>query len=173
MKVGFTRFFCLMHDNLIKDIEDIIGDIAQYYGCYLVGIMFAPARRRDSGVILRAYVDAEGGVNISQLSDISKELGMILDVKDLIKFKYTLEVSSPGVNRVLLKFNDYEKYKGKRVKISLKNKINGRLNLIGEIVDLERSESDEGPCVKILDEIENKIRVINFFQIKKGNLLVV
>lgn len=161
-----------MHNNLIKDIEKIIEDIAQYYGCYLVGIVFVPARR-DSGVILRAYVDAEGGVNISQLSDISKELSMILDVKDLIKFKYTLEVSSPGVNRVILKFNDYEKYKGKRVKISLKNKIDGRLNLIGEIVDVENNEPDENSCIKIFDEIENKTKVLPFFQIKKGNLLVI
>ncbi len=161
-----------MHDNLIKDIEKIIEDIAQYYGCYLVGIVFVPARR-DSGVILRVYVDAEGGVNISQLSDISKELSMILDVKDLIKFKYTLEVSSPGINRVILKFNDYKKYKGKRVKISLKNKIDGRLNLIGEIVDVENNEPDKNPCIKIFDEIENKTQIVPFFQIKKGNLLVV
>lgn len=172
MKVGFTRFFYFMHDNLIKDIEKVVEDIAQYYGCYLVGIVFVPGRG-DSGVILRVYVDAEGGINIAQISDISKELSMILDVKDLIKFKYTLEVSSPGIERIILKFNDYEKYKGKRVKISLRKKIDGRLNLIGEIVGVENSGSDENPGVKIFDEIENKTQLIPFFQIKKGNLLVV
>ncbi|MDA8272704.1 MAG: ribosome maturation factor RimP [Deltaproteobacteria bacterium] len=161
-----------MHDNLIKDIEKLIEDIVIYYGCYLVGVVFVPARR-DSGVILRVYVDAEGGVNISQLSDISKELSMILDVKDLIKFKYTLEVSSPGINRIIVKFSDYEKYKGKKVKISLRKKIDGRVNLIGKIIDVENSEPDKNPSIKIFDEIENKTQIVPFIQIKKGNLLIV
>ncbi|MHB8232245.1 MAG: ribosome maturation factor RimP [bacterium] len=159
-----------MHENLIKDIEKIIEDIVPYYGCYLVGAVFFPARN-DSGAILRVYADADNGVNISMLSEISKELSMILDVKDIIKFKYTLEVSSPGINRVLLKFNDYKKFKGKRVKISLKNKIEGRLNLIGEITDTYGE--NENPGITIFDEIEKKPRAVSFFDIKKGNLLIV
>lgn len=159
-----------MHKNLIKDIEKIIEDIVPYYGCYLVGTVFFPARK-DSGAILRVYVDADNGVNISMLSDISKELGMILDVKDIIKFKYTLEVSSPGLNRVLLKFNDYIKFKGKRAKISLKNKIAGRLNIIGEIIDAY--EEDENRHITIFDEIEKKPLAVVFDEIKKGNLLVI
>ena len=159
-----------MHENLIRDIEKIIEDIVPYYGCYLVGAVFFPARK-NTGAILRVYVDADGGVDISALSEISKELSMILDVKDIIKFKYTLEVSSPGINRVLLKFNDYKKFIGKRVKIALKNKIEGRINLIGEITDT--SGEDENPGVTIFDEIENKPRTVGFCDIKKGNLLVV
>jgi Uncharacterized protein conserved in bacteria len=98
---------------------------------------------------------------------------MILDIKDLIKFKYTLEVSSPGINRIIIKFSDYEKYKGKRVKISLRKKIDGRVNLIGKIIDVENSEPYANPSIKIFDEIENKTQIIPFIQIKKGNLLIV
>ncbi|MHB1660909.1 MAG: ribosome maturation factor RimP [bacterium] len=159
-----------MHENLIKDIEAIIEDIVPYYGCYLVGAVFSPARK-DSGAILRVYADADNGVDISMLSGISRELGMILDVKDTIKFKYTLEVSSPGINRVLLKFNDYKKFKGKRAKISLKNKIEGRLNIIGEITDAYGE--GENRRVTIFDEIEKKPLAVVFDEIKKGNLLVV
>ncbi|MCL4532912.1 MAG: ribosome maturation factor RimP [Deltaproteobacteria bacterium] len=159
-----------MHENLINDLERIIEDIVPYYGCYLVGAVFFPAKK-NSGVILRVYVDSEKGVDISVLSEISKEIGMILDVKDIIKFKYTLEVSSPGVNRVLIKFNDYEKFIGKRAKIVLKNKTEGRINLIGEIAEV--SDGDKNKKVSILDEIENKIVKVDFYDIKKGNLLVV
>ena len=159
-----------MHENLINDLERIIEDIVPYYGCYLVGAVFFPAKK-NSGVILRVYVDSEKGVDISVLSEISKEIGMILDVKDIIKFKYTLEVSSPGVNRVLIKFNDYEKFIGKRAKIVLKNKTEGRVNLIGEIAEV--SGGDENKKVSIFDEIENKIVKVDFCNIKKGNLLVV
>ncbi len=159
-----------MHENLINDLERIIEDIVPYYGCYLVGAVFFPAKK-NSGAILRIYVDSEKGVDISVLSEISKEIGMILDVKDIIKFKYTLEVSSPGVNRVLIKFNDYEKFIGKRAKIVLKNKTEGRINLIGEIAEV--SDGDKNKKVSILDEIENKIVKVDFYDIKKGNLLVV
>ena len=159
-----------MHENLINDLERIIEDIVPYYGCYLVGAVFFPAKK-NSGAILRIYVDSEKGVDISVLSEISKEIGMILDVKDIIKFKYTLEVSSPGVNRVLIKFNDYEKFIGKRAKIVLKNKTEGRVNLIGEIAEV--SDGDKNKKVSILDEIENKIVKVDFYDIKKGNLLVV
>ncbi len=159
-----------MHENLIKDIEKIIEDIAPYYGCYLVGAVFFPARK-NSGAILRVYIDADKGVDISALSEISKELSMILDVKDVVKFKYTLEVSSPGINRVLLKFNDYKKYIGKRVKIALKNKIEGRMNLIGEITGAYGEDENSG--ITIFDEIEKKPRAVSFCDIKKGNLLIV
>jgi ribosome maturation factor RimP len=159
-----------MHENLINDLERIIEDIVPYYGCYLVGALFFPAKK-NSGAILRVYVDSEKGVDISALSEISKEIGMILDVKDVVKFKYTLEVSSPGVNRILIKFNDYEKFVGKRAKIVLKNKIEGRVNLIGEIAEV--SGGDKNKKVSILDEIENKTVKVDFCDIKKGNLLVV
>ncbi|MHB1600385.1 MAG: ribosome maturation factor RimP [bacterium] len=135
-----------MHENLIKDIEKIIEDIVPYYGCYLVGAVFFPAKK-NSGAILRVYVDADNGIDISSLSEISKELSMILDVKDIIKFKYTLEVSSPGINRVLLKFNDYKKFIGKRVKIALKSKIEGRTNLIGKITDASGGYGNPGVTI--------------------------
>ena len=159
-----------MHENLINDLESIIEDIVPYYGCYLVGAVFFPAKK-NSGAILRIYVDSEKGVDISVLSEISKEIGMILDVKDIIKFKYTLEVSSPGVNRILIKINDYKKFIGKRAKIVLKNKTEGRVNLIGEIADV--SGADENKKVAIFDEIKNKTVKVDFYDIKKVNLLVV
>lgn len=170
--MGYARFFCFMHENLAKDVENIIEEILLYYGCYLVGVVFLPAE--TGGVVLRVYIDSDGGIKVSQLSNVSKKLSMILDIEDMIKFKYILEVSSPGVNRVLFKFKDYEKYKGERVKILLKNKIDGRLDLVGIITDTENADAgSDGAKIKILDEVGNKDRIIPFFKIAKGNLLVV
>ncbi len=171
--MGYARFFCFMHENLAKDVENIIEEILLYYGCYLVGVVFLPAIE-TGGVVLRVYIDSDGGIKVSQLSNVSKKLSMILDIEDMIKFKYILEVSSPGVNRVLFKFKDYEKYKGERVKILLKNKIDGRLDLVGIITDTENADTgSDGAKIKILDEVGNKDRIIPFFKIAKGNLLVV
>ncbi len=165
-----------MHDDLLKKIEEIAEDIAKYYGCYIIGSLFVSSLK-DKGVVLRIYVDAEGGVNISQLTNISKELSMILDIKELIGFKYNLEISSPGIDRVIFKIKDYIKFKDKRVKISLNKKINGRLNFIGKIIDVSDITNKTGEKellnanIKIYDEIDNENYAIPFLQIKKANLI--
>ncbi|MCL5673643.1 MAG: ribosome maturation factor RimP [Deltaproteobacteria bacterium] len=165
-----------MHDDLLKKIEELAEDIAKYYGCYIVGALFVSSLK-NKGVVLRIYADAEGGINISQLTDISKELSMILDIKELIDFKYNLEISSPGIDRVIFKIKDYIKFKDKRVKISLNEKINGRLNFVGKIIDVSDITNKTGEKellnanIKIYDEIDNKNYVIPFLQIKKANLI--
>ncbi|MHB1645580.1 MAG: hypothetical protein ACYCSW_03595 [bacterium] len=161
---------------MLKKIEELAEDIAKYYGCYIVGALFVSSLK-NKGVVLRIYADAEGGVNISQLTDISKELSMILDIKELIDFKYNLEISSPGIDRVIFKIKDYIRFKDKRVKISLNEKINGRLNFVGKIIDVSDITNKTGEKellnanIKIYDEIDNKNYVIPFLQIKKANLI--
>ncbi|MHB1680084.1 MAG: hypothetical protein ACYCTB_06180 [bacterium] len=165
-----------MHDDLLKKIEELAENIAKYYGCYIVGSLFVSSLK-NKGVVLRIYVDAEGGVNIPQLTDISKELSMILDIKELIDFKYNLEISSPGIDRVIFKIKDYIRFKDKRVKISLNKKINGRLNFIGKIIDVSDITNKTGEKelldanIKIYDEIDNENYAIPFLQIKKANLI--
>lgn len=155
-----------MHENLIKEIEKITEDIASDLDAYLVGAVFSSAKG-ENGVVLRVYVDSEGGIDIERITNISRELSMVLDIKDFIQFKYSLEVSSPGVNRVMLKIGDYEKYKGNKVKISLKSKIDGRLNFIGKIV------GTDAESITVADEISVKVYNIPFSQVKKGNLQIV
>jgi ribosome maturation factor RimP len=180
-----------MHDDLLKKIDELAEDIAKYHGCYIVGSVFVSSLK-NRGVALRIYADAEGGISISQLTDISKELSMVLDIKELIDFKYNLEVSSPGIDRVIFKIKDYIRFKNKRAKISLNEKINGRLNFIGKIIDVSdlidqtgEKVSSELPNtdlnnsgsniinanIKIYDEIDNKNYIISFSQIKKANLI--
>ncbi|MHB8291403.1 MAG: hypothetical protein ACYDEG_02920 [bacterium] len=161
---------------MLKKIEELAENIAKYYGCYIVGSLFVSSLK-NKGVVLRIYVDAEGGVNIPQLTDISKELSMILDIKELIDFKYNLEISSPGIDRVIFKIKDYIRFKDKRVKISLNKKINGRLNFIGKIIDVSDITNKTGEKelldanIKIYDEIDNENYAIPFLQIKKANLI--
>jgi ribosome maturation factor RimP len=180
-----------MHDDLLKKIDELAEDIARYYGCYIVGSLFVSSLK-NRGVALRIYADAEGGISISQLADISKELSMILDIKELIDFKYNLEVSSPGIDRVIFKIKDYIRFKNKRAKISLNEKINGRLNFIGKIIDVSDLIDQTGAKVsldslnadlnkagsniinaniKIYDEIDDENYVISFSKIKKANLI--
>ncbi|MBK5273482.1 MAG: ribosome maturation factor RimP [Desulfuromonadales bacterium] len=67
--------------------------------------------------VLRLFIDKEGGVTLDDCATVSHELSAILDVEEVISDHYTMEVSSPGLDRPLKKLQDYERYSGRLVKI--------------------------------------------------------
>ena len=67
--------------------------------------------------VLRLFVDKVGGVTLDDCADLSHELSAVLDVEDVIESHYTLEVSSPGLDRPLKKVQDYERYIGRLIKV--------------------------------------------------------
>lgn len=74
-------------------------------------------KREGRDMMLRLFLDKDGGVTLDDCSAVSRELSEILDVEDVIQGHYTLEVSSPGLNRPLKKEADYERYRGRLVKV--------------------------------------------------------
>ena len=75
---------------------------------------------REAGkMVLRVFVDTEGGIKLDDCAQLSQELGDLVDNSGITKDAYVLEVSSPGLDRVLKKESDFVKYRGKRAKISL------------------------------------------------------
>lgn len=74
-------------------------------------------KREGRDMVLRLFLDKDGGVTLDDCSAVSRELSEILDVEDIIPGHYTLEVSSPGLNRPLKKEADYERYRGRLVKV--------------------------------------------------------
>ncbi len=95
-------------------IKIIADDILAPLDMELVDLEY---KREGKQMVLRLYIDKEGGVTLDDCAIVSRELSAVLDVEDLISGKYVLEVSSPGVNRPLKKAEDYEKYVGKLVKV--------------------------------------------------------
>ncbi len=85
--------------------------------------------------IVRLYIDKPGGVTIDDCSDISHQAGDILDVHDVPPAAYTLEVSSPGLNRPLSRDKDFLAYRGQQISIKTSIKIEGMRNLRGLLVD--------------------------------------
>jgi len=112
--------------------------------------------------ILRVYIDTEGGVTISDCQRISSALSQELDKLDLINYKYTLEVSSPGINRLLKKPEHYRWALGKQVEIDLAaEKIKGYLRNVDENGILVASPAGERtipfPAIskaKVMEEIQ-------------------
>ncbi len=87
--------------------------------------------------VLRFFIDKSGGITVEDCSDVSREIGVILDVKDIITHAYNLEVSSPGLDRPLTKEGDFLKYKGRKVKIKTKLPISGRRNFSAYLDDFK------------------------------------
>lgn len=86
--------------------------------------------------VLRIYIDKPGGVNHGDCETVSDQVGTLLDVEDLIPDRYTLEVSSPGIERGLYKRADYERFTGNRVKLKTSEPLGGQRNFRGRLLGL-------------------------------------
>lgn len=87
--------------------------------------------------MLRIFIDRPGGVSHAHCEAVSNEVGVLLDVEDLIPHGYTLEVSSPGIERGLYKPGDYARFAGSRVKLKTLQPINGQRNFHGKLLGIE------------------------------------
>ncbi len=95
------------------------------------------------GTVVRLVIDGPDGVTLDQCSLVSRQASAILDVEDPISHAYTLEVSSPGLDRKLYSEGDYHRFRGRRVKVRMKPSYREHRVLVGELVGLE------GPTVLV------------------------
>lgn len=102
-------------------------------GMELVDVTFRPEGGRR---ILRVTLDRPGGITLDDCEEISNALSALLDQEDPIPQSYYLEVSSPGVDRPLVREEDYRRFAGQQVKITTYAPIDGRKNWQGELIGL-------------------------------------
>lgn len=88
-------------------------------------------------LVLRIFIDKPGGVSHADCEMVSNQVGALLDVEDLVLHRYTLEVSSPGLERGLYKLSDYQRFAGSRVKLRTAEPINGQRNFRGKLIGLD------------------------------------
>ena len=119
------------------DIEELIRSTVQTMGFELWGVEYFPQGRNG---LLRVYIDRESGVNVDDCVSVSRQLSGLLDVEDPITHAYTLEVSSPGMDRPLYTFIQYQQFLGSLVHIRLKRPFENRKNYKGQIIKTENDE---------------------------------
>ena len=90
----------------------------------------------QNNFVLRIYIDKPGGVTHGDCETVSKQIGTLVDVQDVITNRYVLEVSSPGIERGLYKRADYERFSGSRVKVKTSQPIDGQRNFRGKLLGL-------------------------------------
>lgn len=110
--------------EIVKQVEDLLQPILEAQGVELVELQLLRPRRGRS--TLRIFLDREGGITLEEISRISRVLGELLDVHDVIPESYHLEVSSPGLTRPLKKPADYQRYVGRVVRITTRAPWDGR-----------------------------------------------
>ncbi|MBB5022573.1 ribosome maturation factor RimP [Desulfurispira natronophila] len=122
-------------ETISSSIAELAQPMLEEQGLELFDVEFFNA----SGWILRISIDKPGGVSLDDCERVSVELGHLLDVEDLISRRYTLEVSSPGVNRKLRHSEDYRQYAGRLARVRTREVL---LNTRLHIGYLERVEGD-------------------------------
>ncbi len=118
---------------LRQKIYDMALEVAADEGVELYDVQIQGGGKRT---LVRVFIDKDGGVTINDCERVSNSLSALLDVEDLIKSPYTLEVSSPGIDRPLIKQRDFERNVGKLVKIVTSEKINNQTFFKGRIIDV-------------------------------------
>ncbi|TKJ30292.1 ribosome maturation factor [bacterium (candidate division B38) B3_B38] len=118
-------------ETIRKKVEEIAERVASSEGMELVLVEY---KQQGGRWVLTVYIDKEGGVGLSDCQNISKQLSTIFDVEDIVPHRYTLEVSSPGLNRPLVKEQDFIRFRGRKVKIETLNPIEGRKRFIGRLI---------------------------------------
>ncbi len=117
-------------DSTINRVWEIAAPLVADEGMEIIDIELRHEGRR-AGRVLRLYLDKEGGPRLDDLARVSRQLRDLLDIHAAVDGLYTLEVSSPGVNRLLKRLEHFVRFVGKRVRVRTKEMIGGRRSFLG------------------------------------------
>ena len=146
-------------EKIAEKVENLIMPNVSELGLELVDVEYI---QDGAYFFLRVYVEKlEGDISLEDCAALSNAIEERVDA--VIEDKFFLEVSSPGLERPLKKIEDYERFKGEKAKLLLKNKIDDTRNIVGYLVIAENG-------IIYLD-IDGLIHEINFEEIKKANLV--
>ncbi|PLX99870.1 MAG: ribosome maturation factor [Desulfuromonas sp.] len=158
----------MTHKSVQEQLEELLEPVLEGLGFELVDLEY---RREERGWVVRLFVDRETGVNLDDCVQVSREVGVLLEVEDPVPHAYHLEVSSPGMDRVLKKPRDFERFVGQSVKVKTLESLDPdgrghqRKTFAGELLGLFDGQ------VKILQQDSKGGEVtLPFAQIERANL---
>ncbi len=117
-----------------QQITDLLGATIEALGFELWGVEYLSQGRHS---LLRVYIDAEQGITVEDCALVSQQVGSVLDVEDPITGEYTLEVSSPGMDRLLFRLDQYPGFVGEIVDLRLRTPFEGRRKFKGVLTGIE------------------------------------
>lgn len=142
-----------------EQLQQLVEPAVNAVGFELWGLEYHSRGRTST---LRVYIESPDGVSVDDCAQVSRQISSVLDVEDPISGEYTLEVSSPGVDRPLYKLEQYRQYVGYRVKVRLRVPFEGRRGMTGL---LRGTEGDE-----VLLVVGDEEYVLPFSSIERANI---
>jgi ribosome maturation factor RimP len=124
-------------------------------------------KRERGGFLVRLFVDKDGGIGLDDLQSVSEEVSAILDAEDPVPTAYTLEVSSPGLDRPLKTEADYRRFVGRLARLSSYEPVEGRRHWLGRLTSFE-----DGVVGIALQSEKGKVALVPFAKISHGRLEV-
>jgi len=143
-------------------VSEIAAAAASENGVEFVQSEISGTKRNPT---VRVYIDKPEGVSLEDCSTISRVIEAVLDADDFISHSYTLEVSSPGLERGLFSLSDFERFAGHRVKVKTSREVGGRKSFGGMIVGVDGDEV-------VLDDRTHGIVRIPFEAVSRANLRI-
>jgi len=128
-------------------IGDMLEPGIRSLGYELVGVEYQSGGK--GGGLLRVYIDSADGISADDCQKVSYQVSGVLDVEDPIPGHYTLEISSPGLDRLLFRPEDFERFAGQQVKLRTASPVDGRRNFKGRLVGMR-----DGQVVIEQDDVE-------------------
>ena len=146
--------------SLEERLTEMLTPSVEDLGYELVGVEYIRAGKHST---LRVYIDQEEGILVEDCAAVSRQVSAIMDVEDPITNEYTLEVSSPGLERPLFSAAHYEAFAGETVKVQLRMPIQNRRRWKGVISSVD----GEIICINV-DGVEERFALSN---IQKANIV--
>jgi len=139
----------MAHANIDGELVAELATVADQAGCELIHAEFR-------GGTLRMFLDRPDGVTLEDCASVSREVSAILDVADFSKGRYTLEVSSPGLDRQLYGPKDYERFCGRLVRVThVDPETSRKATFVGRLAAFRPGERDEDGEITVCEEDEN------------------
>jgi ribosome maturation factor RimP len=145
----------MLRDQLIELLQPVVVNL----GYELWELEYAA---RSGGGLLRLYIDSPQGISLEDCERVSRAVSAIMDEKDPITGQYTLEVSSPGLDRVLRTAEHFARFSGERVKVETTTAVNGRKRFAGRLTEVSDGQialEIEGGLIRLPIDAIHKARV--------------
>jgi ribosome maturation factor RimP len=151
--------------NEIRSLEARITVLAEQIAASMgLEVVLVEIKGEGNSSILRTYIDQPSGITLDDCERFSKRFSVALDVEDWIPFRYVMEVSSPGINRPLVKEADFHRFCGKNAKVRTRLPIEGQRSFRGKLAGV-----NEGRLT--LEVTQEKRVVITLSDIEKASLI--
>ena len=167
-----------MDGDVVEHVRTIANRVAGSYGLDIFDVQF---RREGRGMVLRVQIDRPwggrpGATDQESVSDedcarVSRDLSVVLDVEDVVPTAYTLEVSSPGLDRPLRHAADYARFSGRRAKVVMREAVDGQMFFKGRLGGIETDDNHSVPAVIIVTD-DGRRRQVSIDAITRANLEV-